>query len=49
MLLPRPPERNPDVANIVLNEVLKNNDAMPVVNNMRLTAVGAQEFSMAAV
>ena len=46
---PTPPERNPDVANIVLNEVLNNNDAMPVVNNMQLTAVGAQEFSMAAV
>ena len=37
------------VANIVLNEVPDSNDAMRVGNNVRLPAVGAQQFSMAAI
>ena len=36
------------VANIVLNEALNSNDAKHVGNNVRLTAVGTQQFSMAA-
>ena len=36
------------VANIVLNETPNSNDATRVGNNMRLTAVGIQQFSMAA-
>ena len=35
------------VANIVLNEVPNTNDATRVGNNVRLTAVGAQQFLMA--
>ena len=37
------------VANIVLNEVPYSNDATRVGNNVRLTAMGAQHFSMAAI
>ena len=37
------------VANIMLNEVPNSNDAMRVGNNVCLTAVGAQQFSMAAI
>ena len=36
------------VANIVLNEAPTCNDAMRIGNNVRLTAVGAQQFSMVA-
>ena len=35
------------VANIVLNEAPNNNDATRVGNNVRLTAVGTQQFLMA--
>ena len=44
------PNNNDDmcVANIVLNEVPNSNDAKRVGNNVRLTAVGAQQFSMVA-
>ena len=37
------------VANNVFNEVPNNNDATRVGINMRLTAVGAQQFSMATI
>ena len=38
------------VANIVLNEAPTNsNDAMSVGNSVRLTAMGAQQFSMMAM
>ena len=37
------------VANIVLNEAPNCNGAMRVGNNVRLTAVGAQQFLMAAM
>ena len=37
------------VANIVLNEVTNNNDATSVGNNVHLTAMDAQQFSMAAI
>ena len=37
------------VANMVLNEVPSSYDAMRVGNNVRLTAMGAQQFSMAAI
>ena len=37
------------VVNIMLNEVPNSNDATRVGNNMHLTAVGAQQFSMAAI
>ena len=37
------------VANIVLNEAPSSNDATCVGNNVRLTAVGTQQFSMAAI
>ena len=37
------------VANIVLNESPNSNDAICVRNNVRLTAMGAQQFSMAAI
>ena len=37
------------IANIVLNEESNSNDATRVGNNVRLTAVGAQQFSMAAI
>ena len=37
------------VANIVLDEVPSNNYAMPIGNNVRFTAVGAQQFSMVAI
>ena len=36
------------VANMVLNEAPNSYDAMRVGNNVRLTAMGAQQFSMAA-
>ena len=37
------------VANIMLNEVPNSNDATRVGNNVSLSAVGAQQFSMAAI
>ena len=37
------------VANIMLNEVPNSNDATHVGNNARLTAVGAQQFSMVTI
>ena len=37
------------VANIVLNEAPNSNDATHVGNNVRLTAVGAQQFSLTAI
>ena len=37
------------VENIVLNEVPNSNDAMRIRNNVHLTAVGAQQFSMVAI
>ena len=37
------------IANIVLNEAPNCNDAMRIGNNMRLTAVGAQQFCMAVI
>ena len=37
------------IANIMLNEVPNCNDATCVGNNVRLTAVGAQKFSMVAI
>ena len=36
------------VANIVLNKAPNSNDAIHVTNNVRLTTMGAQQFSMAA-
>ena len=35
------------VVNIVLNEAPNSNDATHIGNNVRLTAVGAQQFLMA--
>ena len=37
------------VANIVLNEAPNSNDTMRIGNNVRLTAMGAEQFSMAAI
>ena len=37
------------VANIMLNEVPSSNDAMCVGNDVRLTTMGVQQFSMAVV
>ena len=37
------------VANIVLNEAFNSNDTTHVGNNVRLTAMGAQQFLMAAI
>ena len=37
------------VANIVLNKAPNSNSAMHVGNNVRLTAMGAEQFSMAAI
>ena len=37
------------VVNIKLNEAPNSNDAMCVGNNVHLTAVGAQQFSMATI
>ena len=37
------------VASITLNKVPNSNDAMCIGNNVRLTAVGVQQFSMAAI
>ena len=37
------------IAIIVLNEAPNSNAATYVGNNVRLTAVGAQQFSMAAI
>ena len=37
------------VANIVLNEAPNSNDATCVGNNVRLIAVGTQQFFMAAI
>ena len=37
------------IANIVLNEAPYSNDATCIGNNVHLTAVGAQQFSMVAI
>ena len=37
------------VANIMLNEAPNSNDAMQIGNNMCLTAMDAQQFSVAAI
>ena len=37
------------IANIVLNKAPNSNDATCVGNNVHLTAVGAQQFSVAAI
>ena len=37
------------IANTVLNEVPNCNDAMRVGNNVRLTAMGARQFSVVAI
>ena len=37
------------VANIALNEEPKSNDATHVANDVHLTTMGAQQFSMAAI
>ena len=37
------------VANNVLNEAPKSNDATHIVNNVCLTTMGTQKFSMAAI
>ena len=37
------------IANIVLNKALNSIDAKRVGNNVRLAAVGAQQFSVAAI
>ena len=37
------------VANIMLNEAPNSNDTMRVRNNVRLTAMGAQQFTMVAI
>ena len=37
------------IANFVLNEVPNCNEAMSVANNVRLTNMGAQQFSMTAI
>ena len=36
------------VANIELNNVPNSNDAMCIVNNVSLTSMGTQQFSMVA-
>ena len=44
--------RNNDVtriADIVLNEAPNSNDAMHTANNMHLSTIGTQQFSMAAI
>ena len=37
------------VANIMLNKEPNSNDAMSIGNNVHLTAMDAQQFSMAAI
>ena len=37
------------VANVMLNEAPNSNDTMHVENNMHITAMGTQQFSMAAI
>ena len=37
------------IANIVLNEAPNCNDATHIANNVHLTAVGTQQFLMAAI
>ena len=37
------------IANFMLNKAPNSNDGMHVGNNVCLTAVGAQQFSMAAI
>ena len=37
------------IANIVLNEAPNSNDGTPIGNNVCLSAVGAQQFSVAAI
>ena len=37
------------VANVVLNKAPNSNDAMHAGNNVCLTAMGAEQFSMAAI
>ena len=36
-------------ANIVLNKAPNNNDIMYIANNVHLTTMGAQQFSMAVI
>ena len=36
------------IANIMLNEAPNSNDAMHIVNNVHLTTMGVQQFSLAA-
>ena len=37
------------IADIVLNKATNSNDATHVVNNVQLTTIGTQQFSMAAI
>ena len=37
------------VANIVLNEAPNSNDTMRIGNNVHLTTMGAQQFSVVAI
>ena len=37
------------IANIMLNEVPDSNDTTHVANNVHLTTMGAQQFSMVAI
>ena len=37
------------VANIMLNEAPNSNDATCIVSNIRLTIMGAQQFSVVAI
>ena len=37
------------VANTVLKKVLNSNDATHIVSNVRLTTMGAQQFSMVTI
>ena len=37
------------IENMALNEVPNSNDAMCVANNVRLTTMGAQQFSIATI
>ena len=37
------------VTNIMLNEAPNSNDATCIANNVRLTAMGAKQFSMVAI
>ena len=37
------------IANIIINEAPNSNDTTHVMNNLRLIAIGAQQFSMMAI